>query len=132
MALLGYGATLSITGIGTITGIQEITASGKKANVINVVTLDDTDQISENLKGAITEGPITCTIVFSKTVYDSLSGIMDDTTPVNITLTDSEGNVWTGDATLTGLSNVRFSPSGVQIFEIELTPQDYFAFDPTS
>jgi len=121
MSQLGYKATLAGSVSGSITKIKECAIGGLKANVINVVAIDDTNQISENLKGAITEAPITATIIFNKTVYAALqTAITADAE--TWTLTDSGGNKWSGSGWLSALSNVRMSPSGEQTYDIEITP----------
>jgi len=132
MPCTGFGTTLVGSVTGAITGIKEISIGGLKVSMINSVKLDDTNHVSSNLKGAVTEGPITATIAFEKAVYEALQAASLEETAEDWTLTDAEGNIWTGDGWVSGLSNARMTSGSENVFDLEISPVDFWGFTKIS
>lgn len=132
MAETGFGTTLVGVTAGAITGLKEVAVGGYSVNMINYSTLADSNQISQNLKGAVTRGPITATIVFEKAVYEALETAARNATADSWTLTDADGNVWTGSGWVSNVGEVGNSPDGENTFTLEVTPVDDWDYTAVS
>jgi len=106
MANVGFGTTLSSAKSGAISGLKEVSVGGKTINMVNYALLNDENRASHNLTGVITSGPITATIVFSKAVYEALESNQVSAEADTWTLTDTDGNVWSGLGFISSLGEI--------------------------
>ncbi len=132
MAQTGFGATLVGVTAGAITGLKEVAVGGYAINMINYVTLDAENRLSKNLKGALTRGPITATIIFEKAIYEALETAARTEAADTWNLTDAGGNTWVGSGWLSNLSETRNTADGENVFDIEITPEDDWDFTKAS
>lgn len=132
MAIVGFGTTLSGASVGAVTGIKECAVGGKSINVINYALLSEPDRSTHNLQGVITSGPITATVVFNKAVYDALVENQKTIGGDVWTLTDVEGNVWSGQGFITDLGEISNTVDSENNFTLEITPESLWEFTPSS
>lgn len=129
-AQTGFGCTLVGDATGAITGLEEVAVGGKSVNMINYVTLDA--RLSKNLKGAVTRGPITATVVMEKAIYEACEDASDEDDSESWTLTDANGNTWVGDGWMSNVGESRNTADGEVVFDIEITPEDDWDFTAAS
>ena len=130
MANLGFGATLVGSVTGATTNLREVAIGGYDVNIVNYVTLDD--RTSKNIKGALTRGPITATIIYDKALYEAFESAAQSEDSETWTLTNEDGDSWAGTGFISSLGEVRQGADDVSIFDITITPDQDWDFTASS
>jgi len=135
MAMTGYGYTIASTSIFAVpitTEIEDVSFGGIGVAAINVACLGDTNRVSTNISGEVTEEALVVTIV-ADTHGDLEHSCRDaqEATPPTVeefTITDGEGSTWVGNAFISDVGDTGLGTKDASKFTISIQPETYFTF----
>lgn len=128
MATTFTGATLIGSVSGTIGGVQSCSLGGLEINVINFAENDDTNGVTNNIPGTVTEGPMTCTVTYVKTLQTTLRAKALLRTTETWTLTDAGSSTWAGTGFISSVGGIDSDPDSEDTFSLVLTPSTKWTF----
>jgi hypothetical protein len=123
----GYGATCVGASSGAMNA-QSIRIGGGSTAVINVKQLGDTNRVSNNIPGELTEAPITVVVVGDKTDEDKCHAAQLAQTVESWVTTGADGSTWTGNGHITSVSGGSLGTNGVYTFTITIQPTTTWTF----
>lgn len=130
MATTLTGATLSGPGAigGTVVGIKSCTIGGLDVNTINYATAGDTNAVTNNIPGTVTEGPMTLTVVYVKAIMNVLRANAVLRTAGAWTYTDAGASTVAGTAFISSVSLLDSDPDSEDTFQLVLTPSTKWTY----
>ena len=128
MAINGYGLTLVGGSTGAITGIESVSVGGLTLKFDEIATVADTNRVVENLPLGVREGPMTVTIRYVKTIYNSLRNALLAQTSETWTLTDSGSSTEAGTGYVASVTDRQLGTGAHSTFSVTLMPATKWTF----
>jgi len=128
MATTLTGLTLIGSVSGTISDVQSISLGGLEINVINFAQNDDTNAVTNNVPGTVTEGPMTATVTYLKTLQTALRAKALLRTTETWTVTDGGSSTWAGAGFISTVSGIDSDPDSEDTFTLTITPSTKWTF----
>jgi hypothetical protein len=130
MSISGYGLTLVGASLGAFAGAQSVNVGGIEVNFDEIITVDQTDRITESLALAVREGPMEVVFNWNKTLHQTLRNACKAITEDTFTLTDSENSIHAGLGWVAKVGGRNLDPQGHSIFNVTLKPKKAWDFTP--
>lgn len=130
MSKTGYGATLIGAALGSITGIKNMEVGGVTVTFERLRTVADAKKCGTQIPIDWTQGPITLTLDWNKTVYNTLAAAAKAHTKDTFTATDVEASVRVGAGYVAEVGAVPDDPSRLSEFTVSLEPETDWSFTP--